>query len=142
MKRLSLRIAHFIVILSLAGCGDGKNRPVRGKVHFPDGAPLSHGKVVLSSLNGPHGASSRPLGADGSFVLGSFEAADGVPPGNYVVSLVGAVLPPAGEAAMSGPPKYLVDPRFLDPAKSGLTFEVKTEGENFLDITVTKPPDQ
>jgi hypothetical protein len=139
MRLPRLRIILLVAFGALAGCGDGRLKPVHGKVHFPDGEPLMHGKVVLSSVDGLHGASSGPLTADGSFALSSFQPGDGLPPGKYAVSLVGAVEPTAGEAAGSAP-KYLIDPRFLDPAKSELTFEVTREGENFLDITVVKPP--
>ncbi len=65
-------------------------QPVRGKVHFPDGAPLDQGKVVLSSVDGIHGASSLTIGKDGTFALGSYSADDGVPPGKYTVVIVGA----------------------------------------------------
>jgi hypothetical protein len=37
------------------------------------------------------------------------------------------------------PPKYLIHERFMDPVKSGLTFDVKADGDNVLDITVEKP---
>jgi hypothetical protein len=114
-------------------------QPVRGKVHFADGTPLDQGKVVLSAVSGTHGASSDPLGKDGTFTLGSFAPGDGVPPGMYNVAIVGAVQPPASEAEMLGPPKYLIHERFVDPSKPVLTFEVKTSGDNFLDITVEKP---
>jgi hypothetical protein len=139
MTRLIGRAIRLGLLLTLVcGCSKGLH-PVRGKVHFPDGTPLDQGKVVLSSVGGTHGASSDPLGKDGTFTLGSFKPDDGVPPGVYTVAIVGAVQPGASEAEMLGPPKYLIHERFTDPAKSGLTFEVKADGDNFLDITVEKP---
>ena len=135
----ALRVALMVVFLVLGtGCAGNRMRPVRGRVHFADDSPLRTGKVILDSVDGLHGASGM-LAEDGSFELGSLKATDGVPPGQYRVSIVGAAEPPASEADFGKPPRYLIHPRYFDPAKSGLTFEVKPEGENVLDITVQKP---
>jgi hypothetical protein len=140
MSKSLLWLSCMVPLLVLGtGCGNGMYR-VRGKVHFADGTPLDQGKVLLSSTTGPHGASSKPLAKDGSFILGSKTASDGVPPGEYRLSILGGVEPPVGEAAMMGPKKYLIHPRYEDPVQSGLTFEVKPINDNFLDITVEKPP--
>jgi hypothetical protein len=127
----------FMALVTLPGCSGGKMRPVHGKVHFPDGTPLDQGKVQLNAVDGLHGASSGPLGKDGSFEMTSLKKGDGVPIGMYRVSIVGAAEAPKGDTA--GPPKYLIDPRYVDSALSGITFEVTADGENFLDITVQKP---
>ncbi|HEY7427057.1 MAG TPA: hypothetical protein VH682_22670 [Gemmataceae bacterium] len=141
MNKLFIRAAWLGTLLVMAvGCGNKGLHPVHGEVHFPDGTPLTHGRVAINSVNGIHGASSDPLGPDGSFTLGSFKPDDGVPVGQYTVCVTGAVQPPASEAEALGPPKYLIHQRFTDPAKSGLTFEVKADGDNVLDITVEKPP--
>jgi hypothetical protein len=133
-------VLGIVTLLALPGCSGSKMRPVHGKVHFPDGSPLTQGKVVVNAVEGLHGASSGPLDTDGSFDLSSLKKGDGVPIGKYRVSIVGAAEPPRSEAEIALPPRYLIDPRFLDPNKSGLTLEVTPDGENFLDITVEKPP--
>jgi hypothetical protein len=139
---MKVHIAHcaWLSLLAVAasGCGN-KMLPVKGRVHFADGTPLTQGKVIVNAVDGLHGASSGPLDEDGNFTLGSFGPSDGVPPGRYSVSIVGAVIPPASEEERAKPPRYLIDPRFLNPATSNLTLEVTPDAENFLDITVTKP---
>jgi hypothetical protein len=141
MSKLVIRAIWFgTLLIAVGGCGKKELHPVRGRVHFPDGSPLTQGQVVINSVKGAHGASSDALGSDGSFTLGSFKRDDGVPAGQYTVCVVGAAEPLAEGAEVSGPPKYLIAERFMDPAKSGLTFEVKPDGDNVLDITVEKPP--
>jgi hypothetical protein len=131
-------VVAVLALVALPGCGGSKMRPVHGKVRFPDGTALDQGKVVLNAVDGLHGASSGPLGKDGSFEMSSLKKGDGVPIGKYRVSIVGAAEAPKGDTA--GPPKYLIDPRYVDPAQSGITFDVVADGENILDITVQKPP--
>jgi len=73
----------FVVIC--AGCS--KNKQVKGKVTLTDGTPVGRGHVVFEkegfSANGE-------IKEDGSYVMGSLKANDGVPVGDYTVYITGA----------------------------------------------------
>ena len=80
-----------IVLFLATGCSN--NLKVTGKVTFPDGSPLTVGKVVFETESF---VASGPLQSDGTYTLGSVKENDGVPPGSYRVSISGAMV--AGEA--------------------------------------------
>ncbi len=129
-----LRIVVFSGAIALTGCAQS-TFPVKGRVHYPDGSPVTHGRVVVEST-GPAGSwgSIRP---DGTFELGTFSANDGVPPGTYRVFLMSTeTFPPPGDTS-NFVPKPLVDKKYASAETSGLSFEVPKTVE--WDITVEKP---
>jgi hypothetical protein len=132
-----LRIASALVCLALCGCGGKTIYPIKGRVHFADGAPLVNGRVVLDTgqdMTGSWG-SIRP---DGTFVMGTFTDRDGVPAGSWRVSIQSAMSmrpPDHDDAPFTAEP--LIHERFGDPETSDLVFEVPQQLE--WDITVDKP---
>lgn len=64
--------------------------PVRGTVHL-DGAPAAEAVVIFNLIDPETKKSSRAgdaiVEADGSFVLSTYEAGDGAPAGEYVVTV-------------------------------------------------------
>jgi hypothetical protein len=121
--------------LGLPGCG-AKLHPVKGRVHFPDGSPLTLGRVVIDQGNAATGSWGL-IKPDGTFEMGTHTTSDGVPPGTHRVYIENAVtFPPPGHR---GPftPKPLIHVRFTDPKRSGLTFEVPRQ--TVWDIVVEKP---
>jgi len=109
---------------------------VSGKVTFDDGSPLSTGMVIF--LSGSN-QSKAPIEKDGSYRVGTLNAGDGLPRGNYRVYITGAIeskgISPTG--AILGAPVELVDSKFTSPETSDLTCEVK--GSTIFDFTVTPP---
>lgn len=64
--------------------------PITGQVFF-EGKPAAGAKVMLFSLDDPKDPILRPMGVveeDGSFTLNSYRAGDGVPAGEYAVTIV------------------------------------------------------
>ena len=72
-------------VMAFAGCSGHKQ--VKGKVTLTDGTPIGRGHVVFEkegfSANGE-------IKEDGSYVMGSLKANDGLPPGEYTVYITGA----------------------------------------------------
>ena len=140
MNKFVFIIPLVLAVFVLAGCG-GKPA-VRGKVQFADGAPLKHGTVLFESGN----SSARgQIAEDGSYALESTGTKDGVKPGDYRVSILGAVESyevdsSVKEGSSSGKSivyKNLIDPKFQSAATSGLT--CKVAGNTTYDISVTSP---
>ena len=120
-----------LIVLMAVGCG--RNAKVTGKVTFPDGSPLTVGKVVFETESF---VATGPLLPDGSYTLGSIKAKDGVPPGTYRVAIAGAMQAGATKnmTAGSGNVSTTVPMTFYSPAvakkytsaeTSGITCEVK-----------------
>ncbi len=84
-----------ILLLSLACCSCSNNSkrlfPVKGKVLF-DGGPAAKALVIFHPMNDPDPAAVKPraiVATDGSFEVFTNVARDGVPAGEYVVTVIG-----------------------------------------------------
>jgi hypothetical protein len=104
--------------------------PVRGTVHF-EGAPVSGAYVVFAQARGRADAITE---ADGSFRLSSYGPFDGVPAGEYAVTVVWRK--PFVDAAGNPGPNLLPD-RYARAATSGLKVTVKP-GDNRVDLDLRR----
>ncbi len=76
-----------ICLLSLAaGCEDGSTRLAGGTISV-DGKPVDSGLVVFYPVDGGRQGSGK-INPDGSFVISYLKMGDGVPPGEYVVTIL------------------------------------------------------
>lgn len=70
-----------------SGCGSGLDIvPVRGKVQI-DGAPMTEGKVLFSSID-RHKPAVGTIQPDGTFVLSTLKSGDGAVPGRFRVTVM------------------------------------------------------
>ena len=83
--RLSLLTILLCLVTVLTGCSDKVQ--VRGKVMLTDGTPLARGEVIFERDVFSARGDIQP---DGSYVMGSLQANDGLPKGEYVVYIRGA----------------------------------------------------
>lgn len=131
--------ARFVVILlcfALAGCGKPMY-PVKGRVHYPDGSPVTHGRVVLET-QGFAGGVSGLIHPDGGFTLGTHTPDDGVPAGAYKVYFQNTdTFAPAGHIG-AFTPRPLIHPKYAKAETSGLTLTVPVPDGGEWDITVEK----
>lgn len=124
--------------VTLAACGCTRRAEVSGVVTL-DGKPLSAGVVTFTpAAGGPTGYAA--IGADGTYRVQT-GAAEGLPPGGYVVT-VAANAPPAADS-QSGPGpladgiRPLVTPqRYADPSQSPLRVVLKS-GSQALPFELT-----
>jgi len=111
-----------IVLLALAvviGCGKPK---VKGKVYFSDDkSPVTQGTVLFHRDNE---ISRGIIQKDGTFVVGTLSARDGLAPGNYRISIKNTQIDISGGSIM---PVFqnVIDRKYEDPGTSELTLEVK-----------------
>jgi hypothetical protein len=116
--------------LLLIGCSERRDwkpvYPVRGQV-FYQGQPAVGARVVLHPAAGEPEPRYIPpqavVGADGSFVLTTYQAQDGAPAGAYVAVVF--------KLSGKGPPNLLPE-RYESPETSPLRVTV-VEGENDLE---------
>jgi hypothetical protein len=137
--RSNLTVAFVLIVI--AGCSDSDRLPTYaagGIVHFPDGKPLSGGSILCES---PQGLGARAIiNEDGTFVLGTYEQADGAVEGRHLV----AIRPPSTfdvdpDNGMGRQPSPAIDERFLSMDTSGIVFDVKADGDNHFEIEVSAP---
>jgi len=128
MKYYSL--TFFLLLGFAVGCGSGQV-PMRGTVVFSDdGSPLTTGTVVFST---PTFQAQGDLDRRGHFIMESYGAKDGLPPGTYHVFIRGAFI------YVGGTTYDLIDPKHTGPATSGIEITVDRTTRN-LDITVDRNP--
>jgi hypothetical protein len=132
-------LCRFLVLallgLLLPGCARSIY-PVKGRVHFADGSPVTTGRVVVEAPDGKTG-SWGAIRADGSFQMGTFTVTDGVPVGTYKVFIEGATTKPPANLSERYVPTPLIHARYTTKGSTPLTFEVPRQLE--WDILVEKP---
>ena len=134
----TLLLSLALVIL-IAGCGERKMK-LGGLVTFADDdAPVTSGFVIFTAI-GADFQSRGKIGADGTYTLSSTGNNDGIPPGEYAVSLVGVekntqVDTPDGSYFTLSEP--LILPKYTSPETSDLTFTVDGSTKRY-DIQVER----
>jgi hypothetical protein len=120
-------ISCFLLVLCgmlIVGCGDNRGRvTVSGTVLF-NGKPLESGSI---RFGGDQGAAGAGQIVNGSFSLNETGSQNGVLPGKYDV-LIASWVEERGSVRPDGsfsPGITRIPLLYLDPAKSGLTAEVK-----------------
>ena len=136
----------FILFLLFAATGCGKNCKVSGKVTYPDGKPVTAGKVIFETDTY---FASGWLTEDGTYKLGGAEIGDGVLPGTYRVSISSPVepiiteLPPLRQGGTprfkSVMPPLPFDNKYSGGLTSGITCTVKRSMK--FDFQVEYPPE-
>ena len=114
-----------LLLTVVVGCGD--NHRLSGKVTFKDGQPAPCGMVLFTT---PTFQAKGEIKSDGSFVVGSQSSTDGLPKGEYKVSVSGITKPVKG---MGGMASYipLCDEKYQSETTSGLTCTVPAPGNRF-----------
>jgi hypothetical protein len=138
-RRLAVVLAAGMGMLAVAGCGRRDLYSVTGKVRFPDGSPVTTGRVVLDyGIGSKHGGWGY-IKPDGTFTLGSLTQTDGVRAGTVRVAITFAYSldPDPGSDPTAAKLKPLVHPRFETPETSGLAFEIPRQTQ--WDIVVERP---
>ena len=128
-----IRICQFLLLIACAlvllGCGNNRGRvPVTGTVLY-DGKPLESGGIRFGGDQGAAGAGEI---VNGSFSLSETGSQSGVLPGKYDV-LIHSWIEERGSVRKDGsfsPGITRIPLIYLDPAKSGLTAEVKADQTN------------
>lgn len=137
-SRLPRAAAAAATCLLLVGCGDGLSE-VAGTVSL-DGEPIRGGgdtrcTVTFTPTSGVGATPSGIVDKSGKFELGT-GAADGVQPGEYLVSISASQLVGPADTGMARSGKPLTPRAYASPTTSGLTASVKP-GANQFDFALT-----
>lgn len=129
--RSSLAILLFILFASESGCTeDGpKTYPVKGKVTYKDGKPVTSGNILFESVSDTKIQAAGDLQADGSFELGSNLGKPGTVAGDHRV----LIIPPLAEFGQ----KAAVSNKYASFETSGLKATIK-EGGNTVELVIEK----
>ena len=127
-------LSTLLLLLTLmVGCGDNKQKLTGTVVFSDDGSPLQTGIVILESNNK---IGRGEIGSDGKFVVGFESEKDGIPKGEtYKVTIVNAL--DETKTDRTGVSTPLIDNKYSDPNKSGLTFTADGK-TNSLDLKVDR----
>jgi len=135
--RLTQALGFSVLSLVLSGCGGAGFTPVKGKLVYPDGSPvtdMTDAQVVFEGVgaDGKGYSAAGTIDANGEFILTSEKTGDGAVPGKNKVIVAPYVPNP------EQPPPKILDPRFESFATSGLEAEVTTSGPNDFTFTVER----
>ncbi|MDR1479533.1 MAG: hypothetical protein LBJ00_11395 [Planctomycetaceae bacterium] len=128
MMNKNLIFVLLILLLLFIGCSNKVE--LGGKVTFSDdGTPLGVGEVCFETDTYFARGKLKP---DGSYVVGSLSAKDGIPPGNYRVYIIDAE-EKTGEKDKFGTEitEQLIDIKFTSSLTSGLTADVSKSLKRF-----------
>lgn len=126
----------FILLLVASGCGSGRY-PVTGRVTYEDGSPVDGGTVIgEATVGGKQVGVQGRIEKDGTFTLGADKPGDGALPGEYRIIITPVAL---GDSELAAGKRPGVSGKYGKYETSGLTFEVKPQKKNELNIIVTKP---
>ena len=132
-RRLGGRLVALAWLVWLSGCGGSTDRvDITGRVTRADGSPLVGAKVSFASNQ----TGKSALGftdRDGRYELGTARLGEGIPPGEYYVT----VSEDRGDVENPQPPT--VHERYRIPGDSGLTFKVEPRGERTFDVVLDLP---
>lgn len=144
-------VAGGILLVLAAGCSGKKSNawtkarpqtfPVKGVVTF-DGAAVE-GATVVFLAEGKNLAATGVTGADGRYVLRTFEPQDGAVAGRHAVRITKTteiVERPSDPEAPLPPPKITqhLPAKYADQTKSGLSAEVSEKGSNEFSFALVK----
>jgi len=141
-------------VLGMSAWGCGKSHyPLKGKITYADGTPVTAGMVNFDSGTS---LSRGKIQSDGSYAVGTLKDRDGIPKGSYKIYITGAETametdpaknPPMNPSmvdSMGNPMqtmaayRKLVHPKYMTASQSPLSCEVPAE-KNRFDIIVEPP---
>jgi hypothetical protein len=122
-----------------AGCGGAYNAKVGGNVTL-DGSPVPTGTVSFLPTAGGPPAYAR-IDSSGNYTVRTGRE-EGLPAGEYAVSVVANEPPAVKATAQGGPPppgKAITPPWYRSQETSGLKFTV-SPGKNVIDLELSSQP--
>lgn len=129
------------LLLHATFCGCGQRLPtyrVSGVVQFSDGRPVRSGTVELESV--AHGtAATGTIQRDGTFVLGTYRAADGAVAGEHRAIVVQLIVND-GSIQHTTDHGGRVPPRYGDYASSPLKVIVLPQAANEVSLIIDNQP--
>lgn len=132
----SVVASSLLMTLLALGCGDNDQVPTysaKGTVLYEDDGPVADASVLFGSVE--HGLTARGrTSADGTFVLGTYDEADGAVAGEHDVAIVPN--PPEDFDPDAGPAPKTVHPRFQSMDTSEIRVHVEQDGPNDFKIEV------
>ena len=126
-----LRTIPSLLILIAVGCGT-RGGPPRNSTHKVTGTVIVDGQPPMSSvqltchptqgMNTKFPATTNAISdPDGKFAFSTYESGDGVPPGEYIVTIAWREFNPV-QMSFGGPDR--LNGRYSDPAKSEIKLTV------------------
>jgi hypothetical protein len=120
------------LISTSLGCGGSENARVSGQAAYSDGKPFVGGRVIARS-NATGVSATGITDEDGNFELTTASNDDGVPPGDYNVSVVEQ----SGELDVRRKPTIAA--KYADPARSGIAFTIQPGQDQEIELKLDPP---
>jgi hypothetical protein len=135
--RCSFLTLSLLLLISITGCGETgpKIVPVKGTVKFKEGKPVTSGVIEFAPLSGGQGAQGK-IEEDGSFTLMTGKQV-GAYVGKHKIIVIQFFIADGAAAHVSAQhTASIVHSKHGRFDTSGLSCEVKSDGENVVDLVV------
>jgi hypothetical protein len=116
-----------LILATSVGCGSSDRAYVTGQITKADGTPCTTGRIMARSSKTGKWASGL-TDASGRYELGVAEAGDGIPPGDYYVTIREVF------SDSDKPPRPTIPSKYADASASGLELHVAPGETKELDI--------
>lgn len=116
-----------VLLATCVGCGSSDRAYVTGQITKADGTPCTTGRIMARSDKTGKWASGV-TDSSGAYALGTAEAGDGIPPGDYYVTIA-EVFPDSDK-----PPRPTIPSKYADPSASGLELHLAPGESKVFDI--------
>lgn len=137
LSRAGVGLLISAIVFGQAGCRPSNRHYVTGTVRYPDGAPVTAGRLFVDYGPGATRQAGALIKSDGSFRIGEIKDGDGMPAGTVKIG-VAAYTQIEKDGALQE--VNLCDPKYFSPETSGLVFEVPKQLR--WDIVVEKPTNE
>ncbi len=124
--RLGLVLAGAALIIA-AGCSGSDRAHVSGQITKADGTPFTVGRILARS-NKTGKWASGVTDSHGHYELGVETTGDGIPPGDYYVT-IREIFPDSDR-----PPPPTIPTKYADPSASGLELHLEAGETKELDV--------
>ncbi len=125
----TITLMFFLASIGCAGESGPTLNPVEGIVEIEGGGTATQGQVVMTSTKT---TATGNIGADGKFKMGTTKDGDGVPVGDYQVTVMGTS---TGDYTDR---KRVIDEKYEAAETSGLKFKVEAKSNN-CPLKLAKP---
>ena len=130
-------VVLLIVVAAFSGCSGNMGAQVSGTVTLDD-KPLTTGNVAFVPAGGTGTISYGQVDAAGKYTINT-ATAEGLPPGNYSVTVISTEPLPATAGEVEITPKVLTPAKYSDASTTDLKIEVKP-GKNDIPLKLSSQP--
>jgi hypothetical protein len=126
------RLVAIAAMAAVSGCSQGERSYIAGRLLLKDGTPLVGARITARADKSGQWATGAS-DAEGRFELSAGDGSEGIPPGEYYVTIV------ENRGGMEGARPATIHEKYASPAASGIAVSLKNGESAELELTLDPP---